>query len=450
MALLNPQTERPNLKDVCEYGGKQDDEFVGIRYEKGALKVYFPSCYSKPEDENDERARRLDILNLVSVLSSYSKESKELSRNPLQNKDEVRFPIHAYIHVFTYFLNDGYYAERTPIYKRGAGGKIDWARTIKQIRPQVAGSSRKSIVYLDYITKRSANDENEIVAQIHRWCVFEAYEKIGCLFAYLRPERPRIAFNAKRFAAVLQSKIARTFNEKHLLLFRNMLDIVCHMGTTQDNDKAVYGTKDFEYVWEGLIDQVFGIKNKKNYFPTCTWRLYRKGEKDEDAEVNWEDEKHTALRPDTIMLSALDDDTAKIFVLDAKYYRHGEDPGGKSGLPATGSILKQIAYAEYIDEMRKVKTTNKKPKFPLGKIYNAFILPYDAHGKSSAVSSDYALECFGHAGCEWKTGKSYHKIYGIFLDVRAIMQRHPQPSDDDIAKLASLIEKKSEEEPAKA
>ena len=423
---LNPKAERPNLKDVCVYGGKQGDEFVGIRYEKGALKVYFPSCYSKPADENDERARRLDILNLVSVFSSYSKEREELSRNPLQNKDEVQFPIHAYIHVFTYFLNDGYYAEQTPIYKRGAGGKIDWARTIKQIRPQVAGSSRKSIVYLDYITKRSANDENEIVAQIHRWCVYEAYEKIGCLFAYLRPERPRIAFNAKRFAAVLQSKIARTFNEKHLLLFRNMLDIVCHMGTTQDNDKAIYGTKDFEYVWEGLIDKVFGFDgDKKKYFPTCTWKLYRTGKTEN---VNWEDEKHTALRPDTIMEHA----NAKIFVLDAKYYRHGEEPDGKSGLPTTGSILKQIAYAEYIDDMQKGKSS----------VFNAFILPYDARkfGKSQTSLPEYPLWRFGHAECEWKNDKPYHKIYGIFLDVRAIMQRHPQHSNKDIETLAKLIE----------
>lgn len=427
MALLNPQTERPNLKDVCVYGGKRDDEFVGIRYEEGALKVYFPSCYSAPADEIDDRAYRLDILNLISVLSSYSKESREFSRNPLLNKDEVRFPIHAYIHVFTYFLNDGYYVEREPCYRHGTNGKIDWARTIKHVRPQVAG---RSVVYLDYIVKSSSNDENEIVAQIHRWCVFEAYEKIGCLFAYVRPERPRIPFDAKMFAAVLQSKIARTFNEKHILLFRNMLDIVCHMGTKKNNDKAIYGTTDFEYVWEGLIDKVFGFDgDKKKYFPSCTWKLYRTGKTEN---VDWEDEKHTALRPDTIMLSALNDDFAKIFVLDAKYYRHGEKPDGKSGLPATGSILKQIAYAEYIDEMQKGKSP----------VFNAFILPYDArkYGKSQTALPKYPLWCFGHAECMWKTDKPYHKIYGIFLDVRAIMQRHPQHSNDDITTLASLIE----------
>ena len=446
MALLNPQTERPNLKDVCVYGGKRDDEFVGIRYEEGALKVYFPSCYSAPADGNDERAYRLDILNLVSVLSSYSKESREFSRNPLLNKDEVQFPIHAYIHVFTYFLNDGYYVEREPCYRHGTSGKIDWARTIKHVRPQVAG---RSVVYLDYVVKSSSNDENEIVAQIHRWCVFEAYEKIGCLFAYVRPERPRIPFDARMFAAVLQSKIARTFNEKHILLFRNMLDIVRHMGTKKNNDKAIYGTTDFEYVWEGLIDQVFGVGNdeKKKYFPSYTWTLYRRAGNEENV-VDWEDEKHTALRPDTVMLSALNDDFAKIFVLDAKYYRHGEDPEGKSGLPATGSILKQIAYAEYIDEMRKRKTGGKRQKFPRGEIYNAFILPYD--GKNNALSSDYALNCFGIAGCEWKTDKPYHKIYGIFLDVRAIMHRHPRHSDTAIEALAQLIENESAKKTAPA
>ncbi|MBP5187935.1 MAG: LlaJI family restriction endonuclease, partial [Fibrobacterales bacterium] len=164
--------------------------------------------------------------------------------------------------------------------------------------------------------------------------------------------------------------------------------------------------------------------------------------------VDWEDEKHTALRPDTIMLSALNDDFAKIFVLDAKYYRHGEDPEGKSGLPATGSILKQIAYAEFIDEKRNRKTVGEQPTFPLGEIYNAFILPYD--GKNNSPSSDYAMKCFGHAGCKWKEGKPYHKIYGIFLDVRAIMHRHPHHSDTAIEALAQLIENESAKKTAPA
>lgn len=431
----NPKQERPDLSKVCVYGGKQADEFVGIRYQDGSLKVYFPSGFSAPVEKKEKEYRK-DILNLVSVLSAYSKESNGVDENRLFNKEEVPFPIHAYIHVFNYFLNYGYYVESEPYYKKSSIGKINWSRTIKQIRPQISGEKpNESVVYLDFITKRSNSNENELISQIHKYCVFESYEKIGCLFGYFRPEKPHIPFNAKMFAAILKSKIAKTFNEKHLLLFRNMLDIICYMGLKEDNRKAAFGTTDFEYVWEGLIDKVFGIDtgSKKKYFPHCVWKITDQEESADELE-----RKKTALRPDTIMLSGLNDTEADIFVLDAKYYQYGEKREAKK-LPGTGSIIKQIAYAEFIESMRKNKSDNRN-NIPNGKIYNAFILPY----ASNKSKTDYALECFGHAECDWKKGpESYNKIYGILLDVRTIMQRHPENSNSDIQKLARLIMEKS-------
>ena len=430
-----PKQERPKLSEVCIYGGKQSDEFVGIRYDNGSLKVYFPYGYSKPVD--DEKEYRKDILNLISVLAAYSKESKSVDQNRQLNEEEVQFPIHAYIHVFNYFLNFGYYIENETTYKRASSGKINWQRTIKQLRPQIAGEyPNESVVYLDFITKKSCNNENEIITQIHKYCVYESYEKIGCLFGYFRPEKPTIPFNAKMFTAILKNKISRTFNEKHILLFRNMLDIVCYMGKRNDNRKASFGTNDFEYVWEGLIDQVFGIekREKEKYYPHCAWHI---GNKENEAE--WDETKRTALRPDTIMLSANDD--AKIFVLDAKYYQYGEDEISSKDkpdrnprkLPGTGSIIKQIAYAEFIEAMRQ-----QKPEIPKGNIYNAFILPY----ATTFDGSKYPIENFGYADCNWKNteAKTYHKIYGILLDVRSIMHRHPSHSDKDIAELAAKIE----------
>ena len=59
------------------------------------------------------------------------------------------------------------------------------------------------------------------------------------------------------------------------------------------------------------------------------------------------------------------------------------------------------------------------------------------------------MENFGYATCDWKNDdseanakKQYNKIYGILLDVRSIMQRHPKSSDKDIEELASLITEK--------
>ena len=217
--------------------------------------------------------------------------------------------------------------------------------------------------------------------------------------------------------------MANTFNEKHLLLFQNMLDIFCYLGKREDNRKASFGTNDFEYVWEGLIDRVFGIEDKDKYFPHCTWKIKGKGKET----LDWRSEKRTALRPDTIM--ELQEDCKKIFILDAKYYQYPKT------LPGTGSILKQIAYAEFVETMLNEKN-----------IFNAFVLPYAAEEDCNAETA-YRLENFGYAECEWRKGdaenaKHYERIYGILLDVRSIMQRHPQHSDEDIAELRRKIMEK--------
>ena len=422
MANLEQQHSRPKLSDVCVYGRKQEDEFVGIRYNDGKLNVYFPFGYSKPVS-GEERDYRDDILNLISVLSTYSKESQGVAENHRLNDEEVQFPIHAYIHVFNYFLNHGYYVENEPVYKRAKGGKINWAKTIKQVRPQIAGDfPNESVVYLDFVTKKSAHKENELITQIHKFCVYEAYEKIGCLFGFMQPEKPTVPFNAELFVAVLRTRMASTFNEKHLLLFRNMLDIICYLGKREDNRKASFGTNDFEYVWEGLIDRVFGIEDKNKYFPHCTWKIGK-----EETTLDWRSEKRTALRPDTIM--ELQEDCKKVFILDAKYYQYPRT------LPGTGSILKQIAYAEFVETMLNEKH-----------VFNAFILPYAAEDDCNTETA-YRLENFGYAECEWRKGdaenaKPYERIYGILLDVRSIMQRHPQHSDDDIAELRRIIMEK--------
>lgn len=443
------------LSKACVYGTKQSDGFVGIRYDKGNVKVIFPFGYSVPESA-DEKIFRKDVLNLVKVLSRFANKSNVVEKNYSIKDESVQLPIHAYIHVFSFFLDNGYYVEKESVYKKGVGGKINWPKTIKRGRPKIAGNyPNESAVYFDFITKKSLNKENELITQIHKFCVYEAYEKLINLLGYSQPEKPTIPFNAAVFSAVVRSKLDKTFNEKYKRLFKDMLDIIQFHGMKTDDCKTSFGTRDFEYVWEKLIDHVFGIKEKNKYYPKCSWSIFKKNGNIENANVKSCEAKQTTLRPDAIMELK---ECKKIFVLDAKYYQYGDDGKNKSGardpktLPGSESILKQIAYAEFIETvLREQKNENSsvvsndsnqddKQKVDREHIFNAFILPYAANendGKS------YCLENFGYAKCEWRlntvTEKSYDRIYGILLDVRSIMQRHPFHSDDDMANLSRVI-----------
>lgn len=455
MSKSNLKKECLPLSEACVYGTKQSDGFVGIRYDKGNIKVFFPFGYSVPESA-DEKFFRKDILNLVKVLSRFAKKCNEVEKESSIKDESVQLPILAYIHVFSFFLDNGYYVEKESVYKKADGGKINWSKTIKRVRPKIAGNyPHESAVYFNFITKKSSNNENELITQIHKFCVYEAYEKLISLLGYSQPEKPTIPFNAAVFSAVIRSKIEKTFNEKHLLLFKNMLDIIQSHGIKSDDCKTNFGTKDFEYVWEKMIDHVFGIKEKNKYYPKCSWSIFEKNEAIGNANDKSCEAKQTSLRPDAIMELK---GNKKIFVLDAKYYQYGDDGKNKSGardpktLPGSESILKQIAYAEFVETILRGQNNEKSSVVSNGSaqddkrnadrdnVFNAFILPYAANendGKS------YCLENFGYAKCEWRLNtsmeKSYDRIYGILLDVRSIMQRHPFHSDDDMADLSNVI-----------
>ena len=107
-------------------------------------------------------------------------------------------------------------------------------------------------------------------------------------------------------------------------------------------------------------------------------------------------------------------DEQKIFVLDSKYYRYGESKQ-LNHLPMSGSIIKQIAYAEYIDN--KEKEGSLKPESKA--IYNAFIMPFDCKG------SDEKIKFVGSAYTDYKEGnKTYYRIKTILLDTKYLIENH--------------------------
>lgn len=119
----------------------------------------------------------------------------------------------------------------------------------------------------------------------------------------------------------------------------------------------------------------------------------------------------------------------KIFVLDSKYYRYGETKN-PNHLPDSSSVVKQIAYAQYIENFER-NSIPDDVKIYLDKeqkdqIYNAFIMPAkkaDDLLNIGFVSADYV---FSQNEMEENQApkKTYHKIYGILLDIRSLMNHH--------------------------
>ncbi|MDM8202383.1 LlaJI family restriction endonuclease [Allofournierella massiliensis] len=407
-----------NLKDKCHINTNWDtDTFVGIRCDNGNFSINFPLGYHLSDDD---KSIRKDILLLISTIASTV--SRKESYMVLRNKtfDAVGIPIQAYLFIISDYLSRGYYREQDVLYEVSKRGKINWNRTIKTQKPVVQGNGA---YYLDFVTKKSSVKENELITQIHEFCVYESFQKMGWLFTASLPAKPRIKYNRKLFRGVILDKLRHTFNDKNKALFRNMLAIIDEEYDPKAPLSFRYGTNRFEYVWEALIDRVYGIEGKAAFFPKTTWL------------VGGTSYNNASLEPDSIMLW-----NGNVYVLDAKYYKFGATKR-MTDLPESTSINKQITYGEYIASAEVFKKQFGE-KF---KIYNAFLMPFDANSPIWKGSNDVIR--IGESISNWKSNEeTYQRIQGIVVDVKHLMRITVHRDESEIMQLAACIESAFEKE----
>lgn len=422
------ETTETSLKNCLSQEAEYSDSFVGIHYQNGYFTINYPLGFTPIDLENNfsvenknelEKQYRKDILKLISVLHYYKSKdrTKKESKEKFLRDDNKNFPLYSYIYIFNWYKKNGYYRPKEIQYKNGTKGKINWNRTIKQINPIV---NNDNVVYLDFIVRKESYNEDELIAEINRFCVYESFKKIGCLFTNKMPKKEKIKVRNKLYLNVLKKKISSTFNDEERELFINMKNILESESNKNADKEYYYGTEYFNNIWESMIDDVYGIEKSSSEFlrPHVYWNI--PGMK----------KKEFTLKPDTIMIPETDKTKNKIYILDAKYYKGGANLEDGS-LPGGDSAIKQIVYAEKF---------RKNEKYKNYEIYNAFILPYDMQNtglvsKLGETEEDWLKEEEKKSDCK------YVKIQGIRMDTRSLLYKHQKANEKIYDELAEIIEK---------
>lgn len=412
-------TQNNTLKKYCKVVTQQDDDrFVGVKGDVNGVFVYFPLGYHLSGTDSEIRK---DVLHLFRIINEF-KEEKEgtiTQRNNDETKD-VEFPLNAYMEIIYYFLKNGYYKETDPIYKTQNKGKINWSKTIKNQDPLLVKNSNStySLIYTNFTVRDSTPNEDKEITRINQYCVYESFKKIGWLFNSYMPSKPIGKLNKNRSLSILQDKLSNTNEDNKKRLFKSMIELINSIDEDSKN-QFHYGTNKFEHVLEKMIDAMFGIEQKEDYYPKAEWNL----KFDQDFETY-------PLQPDTIV-----EYEDKIFVIDSKYYKYGDTKESKD-LPQVTSINKQITYAEYA---KRLEITKDK------EIYNAFLLPYNKESNKFGVNDLFVN--VGEATGEWRgeNTQKYEHIQCILIDVRYLMENYKIKSKDNIMQLANAIEEAFEE-----
>lgn len=388
----------------------ESDVFVGILKKEDYYEVDFPLGYHLC---SDEKGLRKDILSLINVLAKYSDRRDSEIYGGVKEDDASGVPVQAYLFIIKDFFERGYYKERETYYQVAKRGKINWGKTIKTQKPVAQDNEA---YYLDFVVKKNSMNEDELITLVHKYCVYQSFERFGWLFTSFVPTEPKTGLTIKAMLSVVTNKLQNTFKDQNKQLFRNMLAVLRQLDD-DSQEEFRYGTYRFEYIWEKMIDRVFGIPEKMDYFPKTTWNLSTGKQYD-----------NAFLEPDSIMQH-----DGKVYVLDAKYYKYGWS-GIPGHLPESTSINKQITYGEYIAEAAKFMKDGHHPV-----VYNAFLMPYDSQGKK--FPTDKPIHYIGTATSDWKTGSAkYENVVGVLLDVRYLMGLDGRQEESEISRLAALIE----------
>ena len=404
-----------DIKKHCHINSNKDgDRFVGIKADSDNAIIYFPIGYELPKTDAEIRT---DIKHLIQVLSEFTtKDDRLLALNKFAAPQTVDFPINAYKSVIEYYFAIGgkYYVETDTTYKTAATGSQDWPRTIRNQMPLVQRKGDvSSFIFTSFTVRSVTPNDTKLITQINRYCVYEAFKKLGWLYVPYMPEDPGPHPDVKTSIAIVQSKLGSTNDDKKRALFRGMKNMLEYMDEKTSEKQFYFGTDDFDHVWEKLIDRAFGERDKDKYFPRTRWFL----------DFGKCKEKRP-LMPDTIMIY-----NSKYYVIDAKCYKYGWT-SNPDDLPNSSSINKQITYGEYLERLTGADNDS---------LFNAFIMPYNMAKNFFNITS--VVGNIGEAVGDWRGNKkNYERIQGIVMDTRYLMYHYSGKPLKEKVSLAECIE----------
>lgn len=403
--------QQRSIRQRCYVNTNSDkDSFVGLKADTGDAQLYFPIGYQLPENDDDLRT---EINNLLGVLSIFMKEERVLEFADQEIRNEVEFPLHAYLKIIRdYLRKTRYYIETDSHYRTDTKGNASWSRTVREQKALVQKNG--SIVFTNITVRYITPNENKKITQIHRYCVYEAFEKMGWLYVPFMPDIPGPHPSIKESIYILNKKLISTHNDVEIELFSAMKDMLMYLDDNNSDKQFHFGTDYFEHVWGRMIDMAFGVKDKELYYPRSRWILDCGSEK-----------TNSPLLPDTIMIYG-----DKHYVIDAKLYRYGTT-AIPNHLPNSADIHKQITYGEYIEKTKKISNES---------LYNAFIMPFNKEDNHFKISR--FIGNIGEANSDWKANlKNYERVQGIVIDTRYLMYNFLDASNELKREMAECIEK---------
>lgn len=393
-----------------EVTNKIDDSFVGLKMRNNRVDFYYPETYDFNKTSiKDARKDILAILETIAIAKTRSNSNVKIESTLSKNE---ALPLVSFLWIINDYLKHGFFVNREKILKRNQKGRVDWKRTLNQ-QPIISDGN---VIYNNLVVEVK-NELDNLLVEIHKYCVKKSLDILGWLFRFNNTsfiKTIKVTDGLRKvYMNALRKELNNTFDDLKRIRLTHMLTIVEGLSDEENSNEIVYGVDSYEYIYEKMINSIFGNRDATKFNPSAYWLLKSEG---------FEPFKSSDLRPDTILIK---DNVA--YVLDAKFYRYGYT-ANREHLPETTSIQKQITYGDYIK--------NNKMGEEIQKIRNAFILPYNKNNNKLNINK--TIEYLGYSKADYRKGQEeYEIVHSFLIDLKYVVLSWNKSSNLDI--INSLI-----------
>jgi hypothetical protein len=359
-----------------EFYDKSKDNFVGFRFEKSSFKLYLPIGI-----DIDDSIRSIPFIHKIfSKYVKHNKNNNSVSKNFVKSDDTINI----IFKIANDFLNRGLYKPKYKLYNK-VSGKVNYKKTVQYSK------FKGVLTEKDFIFSKTEKVEN-YVSKLHlnaiNYCLSLVYPNIK----YKKITLDNL--NKQKINKLILDEINKTYNDSDIKLLQSLYNFYSEVffSSVKINRISEYGTYDFEYIWEHIIEKVFGNFDVTKIMPKATWHFY-----------NGYSFDSSNMRVDTIHLSK-----NEAYIIDSKYYKYGVTKNYLD-LPLTKDVEKQLTYMKYSSLFFKNKN-----------VINLFFLP-------SLLKLDKSNEFIlniGYAKVNWEVKKEDLEVKLVLIDTMKVIEKY--------------------------
>lgn len=350
---------KQQIVNVVDKGSNIVFNFVGVAICREYIFCVFPKYFNETKNSQDCMPFFSELIN---VIKKYGKETTSDMDILLEKVDSDFLSILPLIDfLLRDFYQNGYLLYFSESVSLDGEDEIHWQKTTDENYAFIMNGVPH---YLELYRLKRNTEINTLVNKIHKGVIYECVKKFADILGYqfdfmtLDDSISLMDLGDKNLIIhILKSRLSLSYNDREILVLKSLIKFIEDCFEISDQ-VFIYGTKEFEYVWEDVCKKIFKHKNPA-IMPNNLWKSY---------EYRFlKQELKQTLKPDVILEEENVYWKDTLILADAKYYDIKFDPQNKTIInkPGIGDILKQFTYEKAL----------KQSKVHINKIYNILLFP---------------------------------------------------------------------------